>query len=80
MNINELEKMYLNQIISTTELVFMIHRPTIVIKDRPNLEENYLEIDLGEISISSKMGKEVGRFHQYPLKEVITKTMMINAE
>jgi|LauGreDrversion4_2_1035121.scaffolds.fasta_scaffold99777_4 hypothetical protein len=57
----------------------IVHRPTIIAKDRPYFEK-YLEIDLGEICITSKNGKEAGRFKDYPDKTVLTKTMIIEAK
>ena len=72
-------KFDLNQVPSITEMKFVVHRPTIIVKDRPYFER-YLEIDLGEINISSRNSKETGRFKDYPDKIVLTKSMIIEAK
>lgn len=33
------------------EMIFIIHKPYVILKDRPHLKDNF-EIDLGEIQIT----------------------------
>jgi hypothetical protein len=51
----EIESLDLKQIPSYTEMKLYVHRPTIIVKDRQYLDKS-LEIDLGEISITSRNG------------------------
>ena len=51
----EIESLDLKQIPSYTEMKLFVHRPTIIVKDRQYFD-NSLEIDLGEISITSRNG------------------------
>ena len=51
----EIDSLDLKQIPSYTEMKLYVHRPTIIVKDRQYLDKS-LEIDLGEISITSRNG------------------------
>lgn len=51
----EIQSLDLKQVPSYTEMKLYVHRPTIIVKDRYYFEKS-LEIDLGEISITSKNG------------------------
>jgi len=52
-----LESFNLEQERATMELLVKIHRPFVIIKDRP-YSENFIEIDLGEIGITSEENKQ----------------------
>jgi hypothetical protein len=47
----EVERFDLKQISSASDIRIRVHRPTVIIKDRPYFEK-FLEVDLGEISMS----------------------------
>jgi hypothetical protein len=64
---------------STSVIEIKVHRPVVVIKDRPYNNERSLEIDLGEINIGFLEQFEEGRFKRYPKKKTLTSTMMIDA-
>jgi hypothetical protein len=49
----------------TAGLDIMIENPVIVLKDRPYLLGN-IEIDLGQISITSKLDYVKGKWKNYP--------------
>ena len=51
----DIQSLDLKQVPSYTEMKLYVHRPTIIVKDRHYLEKS-LEIDLGEISITSRNG------------------------
>ncbi len=53
------------------------HRPTIVVKDRPYFDR-YLELDLGEIEITTSQQEVAGRFINYPQKKVLKKSLHID--
>jgi hypothetical protein len=57
----------------------LIHRPLLILKDRPYLNES-LEADLGEIIITSKQRIETGRLKTAPLKQAFMNTMVIDAK
>ena len=48
-----------------------VHRPYVILKDRPYLNDN-LEIDLGEIIITSVEYEEVGRFKNCPINGIFS--------
>lgn len=57
-----------------------IHRPYVTLKDRP-YSKNMLEIDLGEIFITSSEFAEKERFKNAPEKEVfLTKYMIMGSD
>ena len=70
----------LKQIKSTSVVDIKVHRPVVVIKDRPYNDTHSIEVDLGEISIGFLESTEEGRFIRYPAKKAITNTMIIDAK
>ncbi len=57
----------MKQIANTMEMVFIIHRPYIILKERPHLQENF-EINLGEIKITYDEKLINQRFKKAPKK------------
>ena len=70
----------LKQIKSTSVIEIKVHRPVVVIKDRPLNILHSIEVDLGEISIGFLEQSDEGRFKNYPKKKTITNTMIIDAK
>jgi hypothetical protein len=70
----------LKQVKGTSVIDIKVHRPVVVIKDRPYNNKNSIEVDLGEISIGFVEQSEEGRFKRYPTKKVITNSMIIDAK
>jgi hypothetical protein len=58
---------------------FKIHRPSLILKDRPHLKSN-LEMDLGEITISYDENLEKGRFLKAPNKELQMSKFIIDCQ
>jgi hypothetical protein len=46
-------------------MTFKIHRPSLILKDRPYLEDQF-ELDLGEMTITCEEKFEKGRFKRAP--------------
>ena len=63
-NFNDFE---LKQYPLTTGLDIQIQNPVIMIKDRPYFESN-IEIDLGQIKVTSKLQNVEGKWKNHPLK------------
>ena len=55
---------------------FKIKQPYLILKDRPHLKQ-YLEIALGEMTISYEDMKSFGRFKKAPNKEVLISKYII---
>ncbi len=61
------------------ELDVKIHRPYVIIKERP-YHEHAFEIDLGEIRMTNLYHSQKGRFHSCPEKEVHLTSLLIDAK
>ncbi len=70
----------LKQVKGTAVIDIKVHRPVVVIKDRPYNDSHSIEVDLGEISIGFEEQLVDGRFKNYPTKKVLTNTMIIDAK
>ena len=58
-------------------MIFKIHKPYLIIKDRPYLNNN-LEIDLGEITVNYDEAFIKGRFKNAPLKKLLQGKFIID--
>jgi hypothetical protein len=57
----------------------LIHRPHVILKDRPYLDRS-LELDLGEIRIINEKRTDKGRYKSAPFKETFLNTLIIDAK
>jgi hypothetical protein len=57
----------MKQIPNTMEMIFIIHKPYVILKDRPYFEDNF-KIDLGEIKITYDEKMISSRFKKVPKK------------
>lgn len=64
---------------NTMEMIFKIHSPYVIIKDRPHLEHE-LEVDLGEITITYDEAMIPSRFNKVPKKTVLQSTFIIDCK
>ena len=56
-----------------------IHNPLLILKDRP-YNMNFIEIDLGEMTVTSLESMVKGRFKKFPNKEALVMTFKIKAK
>ena len=61
---------------NTMVMVFKIHSPYLVLKDRPHLKSD-LELDFGEMLITYDEYMEKGKFKKAPLKELLRSKFII---
>ena len=74
---DDIEKLDMKQEKNTMVMQFKIHRPYMILKDRPHLKTD-LEVDLGEITISYDEDMVKGKFHKAPNKELLRAKFIID--
>jgi hypothetical protein len=79
MTIEQIDAINMKQEKNTMVMIFKIHNPYMIIKDRPHLKHE-LEVDLGEITITYDEEMVTGRFHKAPLKPVLLSTFIIDCK
>ena len=75
----EIEAIDMKQEKNTMEMIFRIHKPYLIIKDRPYFNTN-IEIDLGEMTISYDEAMIKQRFKRAPKKQIIQAKFIIDCK
>jgi hypothetical protein len=61
---------------NTMNMIFKIHNPYLILKDRPHLKSD-LELDFGEMTISYDESMQKKKFKQAPNKELLVSKFII---
>ena len=70
MNKQDIFNLDLKQDTNMVEMIVNVHRPYVILKDRSYFQRS-LEVDLGEIIITTKELTEAGRFKRCPQKPAL---------
>ncbi len=79
LTVEQISELDMQQPKSTTEMSIKIHKPYVLIKDRPYLDTNF-EVDLGQLTISILEREVKGRVKLAPQKTLLQSQFLIDCK